>query len=154
MKTLNISKNGELVSTSVAAEILGISIDTVGNWDKRGILHSRRVNNKTHYFLVEELEEIKSSKQLTVKKGATYIFSLAMTALKLIYKPKAMIYRPTKQYLFSVSEAARFLGVSADTLRNWKERGKITPERTKGGSRRYYLKQLRQFLAPARALSF
>lgn len=37
----------------------------------------------------------------------------------------------------SINEAARLLGVSADTLRRWEEEGKISPERTEGGHRRY-----------------
>ncbi|NEP52898.1 MAG: IS607 family transposase [Moorea sp. SIO3C2] len=43
---------------------------------------------------------------------------------------------------FSVSEAADYLGVSADTLRRWEEEGKLIPERTKGGHRRYDVAQL------------
>lgn len=38
---------------------------------------------------------------------------------------------------FNISEAAEFLGVSADTLRRWEENGQIESERTKGGHRRY-----------------
>ena len=38
---------------------------------------------------------------------------------------------------FTVSEAADFLGVSSDTMRRWEKEGKLEPERTKGGHRRY-----------------
>lgn len=54
--------------------------------------------------------------------------------------------KTSKQYLYTVSEAAKFLGVSADTLRNWDEKGKLKSSRTKGGSRRYRLQQLRGIL--------
>lgn len=37
----------------------------------------------------------------------------------------------------TINEAAKLLGVSADTLRRWEEEGKIDSERTKGGHRRY-----------------
>ena len=39
----------------------------------------------------------------------------------------------------NISEAAYLLGVSTDTLRRWEEEGKLTPERTEGGHRRYDL---------------
>ena len=37
----------------------------------------------------------------------------------------------------SISQAAKELGVSQSTLRRWEREGKINPERTKGGTRRY-----------------
>lgn len=43
---------------------------------------------------------------------------------------------------FNISEAAEFLGVSADTLRRWEENGLIESERTRGGHRRYDVAQL------------
>ncbi len=39
--------------------------------------------------------------------------------------------------LVSIGEAARLLGVSIGTLRRWEEDGKLIPERTLGGHRRY-----------------
>lgn len=63
-------------------------------------------------------------------------------------KPKIRQFHSiSNKYLFTVSEAAVFLGVSADTLRNWEAKGKLIPTRTKGGSRRYHLKQLKEQLA-------
>lgn len=43
----------------------------------------------------------------------------------------------------TIAQAAQFLGVSPDTLRRWEERGIVTPHRTKGGSRRYTLLDLK-----------
>ncbi|MGK7890787.1 MAG: MerR family DNA-binding transcriptional regulator, partial [Leptolyngbyaceae cyanobacterium] len=37
----------------------------------------------------------------------------------------------------SVSEASKLLGVSTKTLYRWEEQGKLKPERTRGGHRRY-----------------
>ncbi len=37
----------------------------------------------------------------------------------------------------SIKEAATFLGVAESTLRRWEKEGKLTPERTSGGHRRY-----------------
>ena len=42
-----------------------------------------------------------------------------------------------------ISEAAKALGVSPDTLRRWEATGKITSERTAGGHRRYDLAKLK-----------
>jgi putative resolvase len=42
----------------------------------------------------------------------------------------------------SINEAAKVLGVHTDTLRRWEESGKIKPERTVGGHRRYDLAEL------------
>lgn len=40
------------------------------------------------------------------------------------------------------SEAAKLKGVSASTLRRWEVEGKLVPERTANGHRRYDLAQL------------
>lgn len=39
--------------------------------------------------------------------------------------------------LYSISKAARFLGVSKETLRAWHRNGKLIPQITLGGQRRY-----------------
>lgn len=43
----------------------------------------------------------------------------------------------------TINEAAKVLGVSICTLRRWEQEGKLIPERTKGGHRRYDLSKLR-----------
>lgn len=45
--------------------------------------------------------------------------------------------------LLTIAEAATFLKVSADTLRRWEKKGIITPQRSKGGVRRYTLLDLK-----------
>lgn len=45
--------------------------------------------------------------------------------------------------LLTISEAAKALGVSAQTLRRWDREGKLKGERTKGGQRRYDISALR-----------
>lgn len=42
----------------------------------------------------------------------------------------------------TISEAAKKIGVTSTTLRNWERNGKIKSERTKGGHRRYDLNEL------------
>ncbi len=44
--------------------------------------------------------------------------------------------------LVDIAEAAKALGVSTITLRRWEQSGKLVPERTRGGHRRYDLNQL------------
>ncbi len=39
--------------------------------------------------------------------------------------------------LYSIGEAAKYLGVSVSTLRRWENDGKLVPERTQGQQRRY-----------------
>ena len=45
--------------------------------------------------------------------------------------------------LIDIAEASNILGVSTITLRRWEKSGKLIPERTKGGHRRYDLSKLR-----------
>jgi DNA-binding transcriptional MerR regulator len=44
--------------------------------------------------------------------------------------------------LLSLSEAAKIKGVSISTLRRWEGEGKLIPQRTENGHRRYDLHQL------------
>ena len=44
--------------------------------------------------------------------------------------------------LVSIGEAAKLLGVSVQTLRRWDVEGKLVPQRTPGGQRRYEVKTL------------
>lgn len=45
--------------------------------------------------------------------------------------------------LLTITQAAKFLKVSPDTLRRWEDKGIVAPARTKGGSRRYTLLDLK-----------
>lgn len=46
--------------------------------------------------------------------------------------------------LLSVEEAAKILGVSKSTMRRWEAEGRLNPERTPGGHRRYRSEELTQ----------
>lgn len=65
-----MSKGKKSVPISKAAEILGVSIDTVRRWDKEGTLHSIRLNGNDRYFSVEELKQVKFSQPLTISEAA------------------------------------------------------------------------------------
>src|ERR1035438_479872 len=45
--------------------------------------------------------------------------------------------------LVSIGEAAKVLGVAAITLRRWEAQGRLVPERTASGQRRYDLAKIR-----------
>lgn len=68
--SISLPKEKKLVRISEAAKVLGISIDTVRRWDKKGILRSERADGKNRYFKVEELEKVKLLKPLSISKAA------------------------------------------------------------------------------------
>lgn len=49
----------------------------------------------------------------------------------------------------SIGDAAKALGVSVTTLRRWEKEGRLTPEHTSGGHRRYDLAKLKPELVHA-----
>src|SRR3989344_9338816 len=51
-----------------------------------------------------------------------------------------------------ISEAARILGVSVPTLRNWEKSGKLLAERSAGNQRYYHLAELKKFAVDIEAL--
>ena len=46
--------------------------------------------------------------------------------------------------MLNVSQAAKELGISADTLRNWAKKGLIDNHRTKGGARRFTRSEIKR----------
>lgn len=51
-----------------------------------------------------------------------------------------------------ISEAAKMLGVSSETLRNWEKSGKLQSERSSGNQRYYSLAYLKKFAVDIKAL--
>ncbi|MBI4097654.1 MAG: MerR family transcriptional regulator, partial [Candidatus Levybacteria bacterium] len=80
MKNDNSEK---LVPISEAVKILGVSIDTVRRWDKDGTLHSVRREGNTRYFSLEELENIKLSKPLSISEVAQKLDISPSTLIRL-----------------------------------------------------------------------
>ena len=66
-------KDKKLVPISEAAKVLGVSIDTIRRWDKKGILHSERTDGKNRYFSIDELEKIKFSQPLAISEASKYL---------------------------------------------------------------------------------
>ncbi len=49
-----------------------------------------------------------------------------------------------KEITIRVTEAAAILGVTAQTLRNWEKSGRLVPQRSPGGQRRYVLSEIQR----------
>src|SRR4030042_1402682 len=49
---------------------------------------------------------------------------------------------PADPALLTISQAAKYLGVSSDTLRRWERKGKLIPQRTLGNARRYRIEDV------------
>ncbi len=52
--------------------------------------------------------------------------------------------------ILTISESAKFLGVSIDTLRRWDSRGKFKALKSSGGHRYYSKDQLESFVSESR----
>ena len=52
--------------------------------------------------------------------------------------------KPSATSFLKIGPASKVLGVSIDTLRRWEKSGKITTERTSGGTRLYSLDELKR----------
>lgn len=50
------------------------------------------------------------------------------------------------KHFLNVGQAAEYLGVSAASLRNWSDQGKLPVYRTPGGQRRYRISDLEKFV--------
>jgi excisionase family DNA binding protein len=50
------------------------------------------------------------------------------------------------RHFLNVGQAAEFLGVSAASLRNWSDQGRLPVYRTHGGQRRYRVADLERFV--------
>lgn len=102
--------NKSFVSISKAAKFLQVSPDTLRNWEREGKLLPARTYG-----------------------GARRYNSTELLNLKKEIHP----FAARKKGLVSVSQAAKALHVSSDTLRNWDKKGLIESTRSKGGARRF-----------------
>jgi excisionase family DNA binding protein len=60
----------EYSTVGEAASILGVSIDTVRRWEKRGLIKAERLDGKNRYFDIAELEAFKAGQQLSTTEVA------------------------------------------------------------------------------------
>ncbi len=83
----------DLLPISRAADILGVSIDTVRRWDKSGKLHSVRPDGKNRYFSLKELVRFKQTQPLTISEAAEKLGVSASTLRR--YEARGLI-RPAR----------------------------------------------------------
>ncbi|MBI2595348.1 MerR family DNA-binding transcriptional regulator [Candidatus Daviesbacteria bacterium] len=101
---------GGFISISHAARVLGVSPDTLRNWEKQGKLIPSRTQGGARRYKLSELNALKQEIHPASKR---------------------------KHGLLSISRASKALKISKDTLRNWEKKGLINPDRTEGGARRF-----------------
>lgn len=102
------------IPISKAAKILGVSPDTLRNWETQGKLVPERTPGGSRRYNLSTLQQLKSQ--------------------MLPIRPKVA--------MLSVNKAAHLLQISPDTLRNWDKKGLVKAERTSGGVRRFTKKDI------------
>jgi len=51
------------VTIQIAAVVTGVSVNTLRNWDKKGILKPRREKNGYRYYDIKELQKFKDERR-------------------------------------------------------------------------------------------
>ncbi len=161
------------LSISQAAVYLDVSVDTLRRWDAKGILKSSRPDGKNRGYLEKDLHYYKTHAPLTIAQAATELHVSASTLRRWeaqglltstrddnnerLYSRESL--EPLKEYLpattpevslsegqnISITLAAKYLGVSVDTLRRWDANGVLKPVRRIGKNRSYSTSELIRF---------
>jgi len=82
------------------------------------------------------------------------LYQRNLTERSFLFYDKLMVQKSSKLEWFSIGDAAKYLGVSKDTLRRWERRGKFKSYRTPGGRRRYTMYDLELAIKPQKAPAF
>ena len=80
--------------------------------------------------------------EIREKFGMTSISDSGKECRKLMGMAENLPILEDGDKLLSIDEAASMLGITQPTLRKWEEKGKITPQRTEKGHRRYTKSQI------------
>jgi len=56
------------VTIKIAAEILGVSVNTLRTWDKEGVFRAKRKENGYRYYSIRELEKFANIHKLRRKR--------------------------------------------------------------------------------------
>ena len=113
-------KKEKLLVISQAADYLGVSIDTVRRWDRRGLLHAIRPNGKTRYFPLSELASAKdglprgSSRPIGMVRGKGAIWHIGLILVRL---GVLLFILLTVLFLLVPNETAKILTTVFNTLR-------------------------------------
>jgi DNA-binding transcriptional MerR regulator len=68
--SITLPNNKKQISIREAAEILGVSLDTLRRWDKDGIIHSKRGAGNVRFFSLEEIEKLKFKHPVSISQAA------------------------------------------------------------------------------------
>lgn len=79
--SLSLPSQTKYVPISEAAKFLGVSLDTIRRWDKSGVLESKRLDGKNRYFSLEDLENNKSNRPLSISEVSKE-FNISPTTLR------------------------------------------------------------------------
>lgn len=112
----NLPTSSALLPISVAANKLGVSIDTLRYWEKTGRIKSVKLIGGRRYFHNEEIDKLAREKQ----------------------------EKNILSQVVSIADAAKYLGVSKDTLRRW-DKSRILRSIKKDNNRYYLLSQLARY---------
>lgn len=104
-------------------------------------------NNTELIEYIEQNAQIDKNKplnwqELKEKLGCSSLSDRGKECLKLLEAAENLPPRDETEKLLSIEEAASMLGISQQTLRKWEEKGKIEPQRTEKGHRRYTKSQI------------
>ncbi len=108
-----LKSNKTYLSISQAANILGVSQDTLRRYEKKGLVSPIRSRGKKRLYTSSDLFYLQ----------------------QLVDKPK------TKE-LLGLDQTSKLLKVSKNTLRRWETEGKIKSTRTLGGHRRFSTEEI------------
>ncbi len=82
-ETQTKSRSRVYVTVGDAAELLGVSIDTVRRWEKSGKLHAKRLDGKNRYFPKDELEQFRAHQPLSTTEVAKRLKTSASSVRRL-----------------------------------------------------------------------
>lgn len=123
MNTPSFQKNYTISQTS---KLLGVSRRTIYRWIDLRKLTLHKDDTGAGIISAEDIDNL--------KPGAFPKIQRALPPL------------PTNPSLFSVSQAARMMGISPRTLFRWEHAGLVTSIRTAGGARRYDPEKLQKVM--------
>ncbi len=130
----DISDSKDLVSISQAAQILGVSIDTIRRWDKNGSLKSVRPDGKNRYFSVKELEVLKFSQPLTISEASEQL-NISPSTLRRLEEKKILVPKRSDsgERVYDKETLQKFLHSSYFLRQKEVEEEILSPLNGKGG---------------------
>ena len=100
----------QFLTIGKAAEFLGVSIDTIRRWAKKGKLKEHRLDGKNRFFLISDLEKLKFGDSLTVKEAAKRL-KISPSSLRRLSDQKAIKFSTSEvgYRLYKASDLEEFV---------------------------------------------